>query len=153
MLASCFVLPQTVSAQSAFDRQNEAFAGQQGAQIKTTTDARIVVVNILKVAFGFIGILFTVYTIYAGYLIMFSAGDQERVNKGKDTLRTAVIGVVVAFSATGIMVFVADAINESMSIRDISGGQDAFFESGASTRPYDFCSRGEGDAISCPDNY
>ena len=87
-----------------------------------------------------------VYTIYAGYLILSSAGDEDKVRKGKETIRTAVIGVFVAFTATGILTFVVRAIDESLRI-----GETNYFEAGVSSQPYDFCRDDRGDRISCPD--
>lgn len=88
-------------------QQANAFAGESGAGIaENNRDPRVVVARLINVFLGFIGTLFVSFTIYAGYLIMTAAGEEEKVNKGKMTLRNAVIGVLVTISAFAITNFV-----------------------------------------------
>jgi hypothetical protein len=57
-----------------------------------------------------VGTLFVAYTVYAGYLILTSAGNDDQINKGKSTIRTATIGVLVTLSAYAIVTFVTRAL-------------------------------------------
>lgn len=143
-----FVFPEISLAQSGenmLTKQTQAFVGEQGAKFGTPTDVRIVILRGLATLFGFVGILFLVYMVYAGYLILSSAGDEDKVRKGKETIRTAVIGVFVAFAATGILTFVGQALDASAGI-----GDKNYFEAGISSQPYDACRNDRGDLISCP---
>lgn len=50
------------------------------------------------------------YIIYAGYLIVLSNGDPAKYAKGKKTLSSAIIGLVICLAALAIVTFVADTL-------------------------------------------
>ena len=50
------------------------------------------------------------YIIYAGYLIVLSGGDPAKYAKGKKTLTSAIIGLVICLAALAIVTFVADTL-------------------------------------------
>ncbi len=87
--------------------QTRAFAGDQGANYGTPRDPRLVVAYTIQILLTLVGILFLGYTVYAGYLIMMARGDEAEVTKGKETLKTAIIGMVIIFSSYSITLFVA----------------------------------------------
>ena len=74
-----------------------------------TTDGMTVIDKVgpvIDVAIGLAGLLAVVMIIYAGFLIATSAGDFGKVQKGKNTLAWAVIGLIVAILAFAIVNFV-----------------------------------------------
>ena len=91
---------------SGMSRYVNAFAGEGGAGLSTPSDARTVVAKVIKAFLSILGILFLAYAVYAGYLIMSSGGEEEKIKKGKSTLITAAIGVLVIFSVYSILYFV-----------------------------------------------
>jgi hypothetical protein len=123
-----FFLPQASSAEGfadEYERQTEAFAGARGAGFEKPADVRIIVAQVIKVFLSIIGVLFLAYAVYAGYLIMTSAGNEEKVTKGKATLRTAVIGVLVILLAYSILYFVSEALlkaTQSEPNQEVPGG-------------------------------
>jgi hypothetical protein len=120
-----------VYAQEKTDLETQlgAFAGAQGAGYAAPTDPRIVAANTIRAALTLIGVLFLCYTIYAGFLIMTAHGDEAKITKGKDTLRTAVIGVLVILSAYAITIFVTRSLTAALQ-----GGNDGF-EAGFGVQP------------------
>lgn len=62
--------------------------------------------TIIQIFLGLLGIIFLVLIIYAGFNWMTAQGDEEKVTKAKDTLRTAVIGLVIIVCAYSITYFV-----------------------------------------------
>ncbi len=119
-----FVLPVHAQVGSAIQQQTNAFVGVGGANIASPQDPRTIVARIILILLTVIGTLFLAYTVYAGYLIMTSAGDEEKVNKGKSTIRTAVIGVMITLSAYAITQFVTSAL------LDAQGDQSGFRATG-----------------------
>ena len=80
-----------------------ATAGENGAGYsQPTRDPQEVVANIIRLSLGALGILFLGYAIYAGFIIMTAAGEEDKVEEGKKTLRRAVIGIAVILSAYSI---------------------------------------------------
>lgn len=53
------------------------------------------VAQIINVALGFIGIIFIVLIIYAGFVWMTSGGNEDKISTAKKTIIAAVIGVVI----------------------------------------------------------
>ena len=112
--AFCFVLsgllvpaPAHADLRSDIAKQSGSFAGDEGAGFGKAQDPRVVVANIIKVALSFLGTIGIVYTLYAGFLIMTAGGDETKVQKGKDTLKNGIIGVVIVLSAYSITRFAA----------------------------------------------
>jgi hypothetical protein len=136
------VLAEPVASDLA--RQSQAFAGPEGANLGSGSDPRFFIATVIQYFLGMLGVLFLFYAIYAGYLIMFSRGEQEKVNKGKSTMRTAIIGVLVILTCYSLLIFVMRSIWQATL--DPGG---AYFEAGYGAEPYDFCRDGRGDPISC----
>ncbi|MDZ4221354.1 MAG: hypothetical protein U1C18_00600 [Patescibacteria group bacterium] len=66
--------------------------------------------NIISVILGFIGILFFIQMFYSGFRWMSSGGNEEVVTEAKQTIRNAVIGIVVVFAAFVVTNFVLNQI-------------------------------------------
>ncbi len=111
--------------------QTRAFAGEQGADYGTPRDPRLVVAYTIQILLSVVGILFLGYTVFAGYTIMMARGDEAEITKGKETLKTAVIGLVIIFSSYSITLFVAGVALSSSgrcyrtSILSLLKGQNA----------------------------
>ena len=69
-------------------------------------DAVVIIGGIIKAAISVLGIVFVLLTVYAGYLWMTARGDEGKVEKAKDTLQRAVIGLIIVISAYAITSFV-----------------------------------------------
>lgn len=55
---------------------------------------------------GLIGAIFLVLMIYAGYHWMTARGEEEKVNKAKDTITRAIIGLIIVVGAYAIWSFI-----------------------------------------------
>lgn len=88
------------------NKQNQVFAGENGADLKNS-DPRLVVAQVIKVMVSVLGTLLTAWVFYGGFLILTSAGDEEKITKGKTVIINGVIGLVLILSAYAIATFVA----------------------------------------------
>ena len=86
-------------------KQLSATAGEQGANYGLARDPRAMVAQVVKIIMGLMGILFTAYTVYAGFLILASGGNEEKITKGKKVIFYAVLGTIISFSAYGLALF------------------------------------------------
>ncbi len=75
-----------------------------------TTDIRVTIGNIIRVFLGLLGTVAIVLILYAGFLLMTAAGNEEQVAKAKKLLTNAVIGLVLVLSAFGIVSFIISRI-------------------------------------------
>ena len=91
-------------------RQADALAGNTGAGFNTSMDVTNIVGNFIIGFLALLGIIFIVLIILAGYNWMTAAGDEEKVNKAKDTLTRAIIGLVITVGAYAISQFVMDRL-------------------------------------------
>ncbi|PIY92928.1 MAG: hypothetical protein CO030_04085 [Candidatus Magasanikbacteria bacterium CG_4_9_14_0_2_um_filter_42_11] len=74
-------------------------------------------INIGKYALGLIGSAALAFFVYGGFMMIISAGNAERVKKGRDILVAAIVGIVIAFSAYALINFVLDALDVSSEYR------------------------------------
>lgn len=103
-----FVLGVFGVAGFAMAQGNDAFGLQavgEGTNLGQS-DIRIIIANIIRVFLGLIGIIMLVLILYAGFTIQTSAGNPEKVQKGKQILTNAVIGLVITLSAFAITSFI-----------------------------------------------
>lgn len=66
--------------------------------------------RVIRTALSFLGIVFMILMVYGGYVWMTARGNEQEVEKAKNTIMTAVIGLIIVASAYAISLFVADAI-------------------------------------------
>lgn len=127
------------------NQQTGGFTGSEGADLGRPADPRLVVAQIIRSLLTFVGILFLAYTLYAGYMILTSGGEEQKIEKGKSTLRTAVIGVLITVSAYSILLLIDKTIRKP-SQRPENG---TYYES--DTREFNPCERpGYNDPTVCP---
>lgn len=89
-------------------RETAGAAGFSG-----TTTLPVLVGNFIKQAMALLGIILVVFVIYAGFLWMTAAGNDEKIKKAKAIISSAVIGLVLIFAAYAITGFVIDAITNA----------------------------------------
>lgn len=85
------------------DKQIESFNNQ--ANFNDMSIGGVMAVAI-QAFLGLLGIIFLILIIYAGYNWMIAQGEEEKVNKAKDTIQRAVIGLIIIISAYAITYFV-----------------------------------------------
>ena len=69
--------------------------------------------RIVRAFIGLIGVVATVYFIYGGMVLMTSAGNSEKVQKGKNVIVYAIVGMVLTFTSWQIMMFVIEVLEKS----------------------------------------
>jgi len=60
-----------------------------------------------------LGVIFMAYTIYAGYIWLTSAGNEEKLTKAKAILRGSIIGLIIVLGAYAITAFVISQVIKS----------------------------------------
>jgi hypothetical protein len=57
---------------------------------------------IVSVILGFVGVVFMIMGLWAGYLWMTARGSSEKISQAQDMLRNAIIGVIIVLSIFAI---------------------------------------------------
>lgn len=74
------------------------------------TSPNFIIGVIIKSVLSFLGIIFVGLTVYGGFLWMTAAGNDERVEKAKNLITAAVIGVIIIAASYAISYFVISKI-------------------------------------------
>lgn len=78
-------------------------------------DPRLSVVRIINFVLGLLGIIAVVLIIYAGFMWMTSAGNEDRIETAQQILWGAIIGLVIIFASYAITRFVVTNLYEATS--------------------------------------
>ncbi len=65
-----------------------------------------VIASIIKTGLGLLAIIFLVLTIFAGFQWMTASGNESQISKAQDTIKAALIGLIVVLAAYAITYFV-----------------------------------------------
>lgn len=110
LLFGFLLLPQIILAGDSEALGLLEKAGGEGGYTTsgvTETTLSSIIGMIVSTALGFLGIIFLILIIYAGYNWMTARGNEEQVTKAKDTLKTAIIGLIIIVCASAIWFFIA----------------------------------------------
>ncbi|MFH1236509.1 MAG: pilin [Parcubacteria group bacterium] len=67
-------------------------------------------IRVLQYGLGFLGLLAVTMVMFGGIMWMTSAGNEQRVQKGKDILKWAVLGMVVILLSWAIIIFLFEGV-------------------------------------------
>lgn len=68
-------------------------------------DPRIIIAKVIRVFLGFLGILAVILIMFAGFMYMTSDGEESKVQRAKDILKNALIGLIIIMASFGIVSF------------------------------------------------
>ncbi len=72
----------------------------------TPQDIRIIIARIIKSLLGFLGIIFVLLIIYAGFLWMTAGGNESKIEESRKYLSRSVIGLIIILASYSITGFV-----------------------------------------------
>lgn len=113
LLAAVFVgaliwtFPAGVHAQStAPDAAAPVSEIAAAAGVDGSVDLFTLIGRIINIVFGFLGVVLLGYILYAGYLWMTAGGEPKQVQQAKDTIRNAIIGLLIFVCSFAIVTFI-----------------------------------------------
>ena len=90
----------------------------------TPADIRVTIARVINVILTFLGVIFIVLTIYAGFQYMTAAGNKDKTEKALALIKNAVIGLLIILMAWGLTRFtirqLSRTVNGSASYLDYS---------------------------------
>jgi len=110
LVALLTVADFAVAATAGLDVGLEAAAG---TGLSAANDPRIIAANIIRIILGFLGIIAVGLIIYAGWLYMTAEGEAEKVEKAKEILIGAVIGLVICLASFAIASFILNSLSDA----------------------------------------
>lgn len=109
VLGSFWIVPIAFAQNLGLDLAGRA-AGNAGYSQVTETSFSETLGTIVKGALSFVGVIFLILMVYAGYLWMTARGDEGQVDRATDIIRTAIIGFIITMGAYSITAFVVPLI-------------------------------------------
>ena len=106
-----FVYCQAVLAESIINNSTDAGVYDDGGY--TLTDILNLGISLTTWILGIVGSLTLAMFIYAGFTMLISAGNSQKVSQAKGILMAAVIGLAIVFSSYLIIKFVLAALGYS----------------------------------------
>lgn len=108
-----FVVPfQVMAAQSPFKTGSEMVnkVGSEAGITGSGGGLTEIIGRLINVFLGFLGIVFLVLMLYAGFLWMTAQGEKAKVEKAVDIIKQAIIGLIVVVAAYAISNFVLSSL-------------------------------------------
>jgi len=106
IFALCFT--QSVFATEDLSKTIAGKAGYDKTATETSLSQQIG--TVIKGALTLVGIIFIALMIYAGFLWMTAAGEEDKVTKATGIIKFAVIGLIIIVSAYSLTYFVLGAV-------------------------------------------
>ncbi|TAL19775.1 hypothetical protein EPN90_02450 [Patescibacteria group bacterium] len=99
-------------AVTGFQKLQESLGnvGEKAFGTKTPTPLPIVVGQLIKTFIALLAVIFLGLTIYGGYLWLTARGNEQMVEKAKETIKAGVIGLIIILSAYAIATYVVGAL-------------------------------------------
>lgn len=109
-----------VFAEVNLEEQTNAFVVNTG--LDSQVSAVDMVSYVIKAFLGLLGIIFVGLIVYAGYNWMTASGESEKIETAQNTIKRAIIGLIITISAYSITYFVLSNLPSARSGGD--SGQD-----------------------------
>lgn len=115
LIALCIALFGAVSARPALADANSLMWGGTEGGVDTALglgneDPRTVAAGVINVFLGFLGIVAVVIILLGGFKYMTSMGNEDQIEKAKDMITAAAIGLIIILMSWAISKFVIDLI-------------------------------------------
>lgn len=91
-----------------------------GADTQLTT----FIASIIQTFLSILGVLFLVLTIYGGFLWMTARGNQSQVDKARDLIAAAVVGLAIVVGAYVITYFVVESVSSKVLKTSVESSSD-----------------------------
>ena len=79
----------------------------------TPVQPQTVAMQIVLAALGFVGLIFFIMILFAGYQWMTAGGNEDKVKEAKQRLQHAIIGLVVIVAAFALATYIATILIKS----------------------------------------
>lgn len=77
-----------------------------GAGVSSQTSVNVIVSNVIKTGLSVVGLLFFVLMLFGGFNWMIARGNESQIEKSKNTVISAVVGLVIVLAAYAITALV-----------------------------------------------
>ncbi|NCN25439.1 hypothetical protein COT94_02010 [Candidatus Falkowbacteria bacterium CG10_big_fil_rev_8_21_14_0_10_37_14] len=108
---------QAANLTDAFQGTLSTFAGENGAGFAEQRSVEPIIANFITVALSFLGVVFLLLTLYAGFMWMMAMGDEKKAKTSRDLLTAAVIGLIIVVASYAITLLVMNRFTSTLIIQ------------------------------------
>lgn len=120
------------------------------AGLDSKKEAPTLIGNVIGSILALIGVIFFVLMVYGGFLWMTAHGDSGQVDKGRETIIAAVIGIIIVAASYALTAFIMSAPTGGVTTKpSLTPDQQAQNEVGGVIDPNDVCKRRGGPDFDC----
>ena len=101
-----FVVGGTVEATGLGDAFGKNLTDAAKEAEYKSTDIETIVAIVIRSILGLLGVIFLVLMVYGGFLWMTAKGNEQQVEKAKNLITAAIIGLIIVLSSYAISVFI-----------------------------------------------
>ena len=109
MLVACFVATSVYAIDLGQELIKDTAKNIGYAEATETTFAETIG-YVIRMLLSFVGVIFLVLMVYAGFLWMTARGEEAQVEKAISIIRAAIIGLIITVGAYSITAFVVPRI-------------------------------------------
>ena len=102
------LVPQICFGATAMSRLKNVVSSKPTYDVDKTTQNTLTdyVGNIISVFLGLLGSIFVILIVYGGYIWMTAAGNDEKITRAQQIIKSAVIGILVLVAVYAIWIFI-----------------------------------------------
>lgn len=116
VVAATVTLSSTSLAASLKDQINQQVGvSQQKAGVADAGDPQQIVIGIVNSMLGVVATGCIALIVWAGFVWINARGDESKVEKARNTIRGAVIGLIIITSAWGVTLFIGKSVQDAVS--------------------------------------
>ena len=105
-----FINSPVLALQSATNGLAETANVGYGGEVPKETSLAAIIGKVVGVALSFVGVIFLILIIYAGFTWMLARGNEAETKKAKDLMYDAVLGLIIIMAAYAITSFVGNQL-------------------------------------------
>ncbi len=109
-----FLMPANALTDAREQIMGQIEAGAQSAELGVGRDPRLVAATLIKVFLGLLGVIFMILVFMGGYWLITARGEEEKVKKAQDTIKRAVIGLMVILLSYAIVNYISSGIERAV---------------------------------------
>ena len=107
-----FVYSNGVRANDYGLNQTLSVNGLNNALTKNS-DLSVTIGTIVGAVLAFVGVIFLILMIYGGFLWMTAGGNEQQVDKAKNLITAAIIGLIIIFAAYAITAYIGGELGQT----------------------------------------
>lgn len=114
-LTSFFISPVLAANESLDGLDKVVNSSQKLGVLKNMSNVEDSAATIIGTVLSYVGVAFLILMIYGGVLWMVSRGDTKQLEKARDIILNAAIGIIIVFFAYAITSYVGNKLTGSQS--------------------------------------